>query len=339
MQIDKIMKQNSKGYYVNRFKDKWHKKLLDDSYYELGFPDLLRELCSLSSMPKEWAVKMNLYESGYLIIDSDSPEADEKLKELGLKGNTMEFYNDKVSYKYHQVWEIDRDFCFRTDKGNLTNRMLCNGIDFKTTGVPLKQNDIYVKNVSNDLYPSFLPRDTINALVSQFSKVKNKANTSNTCSQGEGDRDSIGGMSLSEPIKIRTWEEATLESIVWENGKIKDGRKRYILVQMQRDHKATELKDDYGYLNNLFHEPLSNEELYRIQAKKKKDLHKHIPYSGNQGRKGNKARTEAKIRKSTIRGWCIGIALKKGKSKTEIAKELGITIRQVHRLCAKCKSK
>lgn len=198
-----------------------------------------------------------------------------------------------------------------------------------TTGVSCKQSIVRVKNLRNDLYPSFLSRQTLNALVSQFSKAIAKPGQTES---GEEEVRSIGGMSLSESIKTRTWEEATLESIVWDNGKIKDGRKRYILVQMQRDHKATELKDDYGYLNDLFHEPLTNEELYRIQAKKKKDLHKHITFSGNQGRKGNKARTEAKQRKSKVRRFSVGILLGRGMNKTQIAEKLGISIRQVHRL-------
>ncbi|MCL2206916.1 MAG: helix-turn-helix transcriptional regulator [Fibromonadales bacterium] len=123
-----------------------------------------------------------------------------------------------------------------------------------------------------------------------------------------------------EKLHWKVLIENILNSIVWENGKIIDGRKRYVYVQMAMDYFTDYFNTDgYMYCNDKFAIPLSKEEMYKItEAKRKFFLTKYKGKSGRDRRKSLDTRRLISVSKEMK----ITRLKKQGKTNGEIAKEL-----------------
>jgi hypothetical protein len=137
-----------------------------------------------------------------------------------------------------------------------------------------------------------------------------------------------------KPAKKKlSWKENvenTLNSIVWENGKIIDGRRRYVYAQMAKDYFTDYInRDGYMYCNEKFAVPLSKEEMYKITKAKRTYL---LQFHSERNRNKSLAtrRVQSVSKKTKI------VRLKKqGKNNTQIAKETGISRQHVIRLLNK----
>jgi len=134
----------------------------------------------------------------------------------------------------------------------------------------------------------------------------------------------------------REYIEDMTSDIVWENDKIKDGRKRYLKAQITYDFFTSKIKSDYLYCNEKFIVPFSKGDIYEITDKTKKFL--QTRYKNKSQKNRDKSLATRKLLSFSKEVNIIRLK-KQGFNNTQIAKKLGITRLTVIRILNERKRK